>query len=48
MTSLAQTVLVFGPIGTVGSAAVVEAHRRGAHVWLVMRDTGKAKKLERA
>ncbi|KAG9199102.1 hypothetical protein G6514_009020 [Epicoccum nigrum] len=36
-----QTVLVFGPTGAVGSAAAIEAHRRGAHVYLAMRDTTK-------
>ncbi|KAF3043326.1 hypothetical protein E8E11_003012 [Didymella keratinophila] len=36
-----QTVLVFGPAGAVGCAAAIEAHRRGAHVWLAMRDTSK-------
>lgn len=36
-----QTVLVFGPTGGVGCAAAIEAHRRGAHVWLAMRDPDK-------
>lgn len=44
MTSPTPTVLIFGPTGAVGSAAAVEAHRRGAHVWLAMRDTSKALK----
>ena len=35
-----QIVLVFGPTGAVGSAAALEAHARGAHVYLAMRDTG--------
>ncbi|KAG9191117.1 hypothetical protein G6011_09205 [Alternaria panax] len=34
-------VLVFGPTGGVGSAAAIEAHRRGAKVYLAMRDTKK-------
>lgn len=34
--------LVFGPTGAVGCAAAIEAHRRGAHVWLAMRDTNKS------
>lgn len=41
MTSQDQTILVFGPTGAVGCAAAIEAHRRGAHVWLAMRDTKK-------
>jgi uncharacterized protein YbjT (DUF2867 family) len=41
MASSDQTVLVFGPTGAVGCAAAIEAHRRGAHVWLAMRDTNK-------
>src|SRR5690242_4097198 len=41
MTASKQTVLVFGPTGAVGCAAAIEAHRRGAHVWLAMRDTSK-------
>lgn len=41
MTSSNQTVLVFGPAGAVGCAAAIEAHRRGAHVWLAMRDPDK-------
>ncbi|KAJ4395641.1 hypothetical protein N0V91_010707 [Didymella pomorum] len=36
-----HNVLVFGPAGAVGCAAAIEAHRRGAHVWLAMRDTNK-------
>lgn len=42
MTTSKQTVLVFGPTGGVGCATAIEAHRRGAHVWLAMRDTSKA------
>jgi uncharacterized protein YbjT (DUF2867 family) len=41
MTLQDQTVLVFGPTGAVGCATAIEAHRRGAHVWLAMRDTKK-------
>ncbi|KAL1797796.1 hypothetical protein ACET3X_004402 [Alternaria dauci] len=37
-------VLVFGPTGGVGGAAAIEAHRRGAKVYLAMRDTKKALK----
>jgi uncharacterized protein YbjT (DUF2867 family) len=36
-----EKVLVFGPTGAVGSAAALEAHRRGANVFLAMRDTKK-------
>ncbi|KAF1936422.1 NAD(P)-binding protein [Clathrospora elynae] len=39
MTS--NNVLVFGPTGAVGCAAAIEAHRRGASVWLAMRDPKK-------
>jgi uncharacterized protein YbjT (DUF2867 family) len=35
-------VLVFGPTGGIGRVAALEAHKRGAHVWLAMRDTSKA------
>ncbi|KAF3002423.1 hypothetical protein E8E13_003686 [Curvularia kusanoi] len=41
MASSNQTVLIFGPTGAVGCAAAIEAHRRGARVWLAMRDTNK-------
>ncbi|EOA87223.1 hypothetical protein ACJQWK_10265 [Exserohilum turcicum] len=34
-------VLVFGPGGSVGNAAAIEAHKRGAKVYLAMRDTSK-------
>jgi uncharacterized protein YbjT (DUF2867 family) len=37
-----QPVLVFGPTGAVGCSAAVEARRRGAHVYLAMRDTSKS------
>jgi uncharacterized protein YbjT (DUF2867 family) len=36
-----ETVIVFGPTGAVGGAAAIEARKRGAHVWLAMRDTSK-------
>jgi len=35
------TVVVFGPTGGVGRAAALEAAKRGAKVWLGMRDTSK-------
>ena len=38
---MTSPVLVFGPTGGVGSAAAIEAHRRGATVYLAMRDTKK-------
>jgi uncharacterized protein YbjT (DUF2867 family) len=37
-----NNVLVFGPTGGVARAAALEAGRRGAKVWLAMRDTSKA------
>ncbi|RMZ89794.1 hypothetical protein DV736_g2961, partial [Chaetothyriales sp. CBS 134916] len=37
-----ETVIIFGPTGAVGGAAAVEAHKRGAKVWLAMRDPTKA------
>ena len=36
-----ESVIVFGPTGAVGGVAAVEARKRGAHVWLAMRDTSK-------
>ncbi len=36
-----DNVIVFGPTGAVGGAAAVEAGKRGAKVWLAMRDTDK-------
>jgi uncharacterized protein YbjT (DUF2867 family) len=36
-----QNVLIFGPTGGVGSAAALFARKRGATVWLAMRDTSK-------
>jgi nucleoside-diphosphate-sugar epimerase len=41
MSSVPENVLVFGATGAVGCAAAIEAHRRGANVWLAMRDTSK-------
>jgi uncharacterized protein YbjT (DUF2867 family) len=38
---MTSPVFVFGPTGAVGSAAAIEAHRRGAKVYLAMRDTKK-------
>jgi uncharacterized protein YbjT (DUF2867 family) len=37
-----ENVIVFGPTGAVGGAAALEASKRGAKVWLAMRDTNKA------
>ena len=36
-----KTVLVFGPTGGVGGVAALTAAKRGAKVWLAMRDTSK-------
>ena len=36
-----SNVLIFGATGEVGSAAAIEAHSRGAHVTLAMRDIAK-------
>jgi uncharacterized protein YbjT (DUF2867 family) len=41
MASSSLNVIVFGAAGAVGCAASREAHRRGASVWLAMRDTSK-------
>jgi uncharacterized protein YbjT (DUF2867 family) len=41
MVPSGEKVLVFGPTGAVGSAAAIEAHRRGANVILAMRDPKK-------
>jgi uncharacterized protein YbjT (DUF2867 family) len=41
MTSSSPKVIVFGAAGAVGSGASLEARRRGASVWLAMRDTNK-------
>lgn len=42
MASNYSSVLIFGPTGDVGSATALEAHRRGAHVYLAMRDPSKS------
>jgi nucleoside-diphosphate-sugar epimerase len=42
MTMRYENVIVFGPTGAVGGAAALEASKRGAKVWLAMRDTSKA------
>lgn len=36
-----DNVIVFGPTGTVGGITAFQAHKRGAHVWLAMRDPSK-------
>lgn len=36
-----DNVIVFGPTGTVGGITAFQAHKRGAHVWLAMRDVSK-------
>lgn len=36
-----DNVVVFGPTGTVGGITAFEAHKRGAKVWLAMRDPSK-------
>ena len=36
-----STVMIFGPTGAVGRAAALEAHKRGAKVYLAMRDPSK-------
>ncbi|KAF2734047.1 NAD(P)-binding protein [Polyplosphaeria fusca] len=38
---MSTNVLVFGATGAVGSATAIEAHNRGAHVHLALRDTSK-------
>ncbi|CAG5181346.1 uncharacterized protein ALTATR162_LOCUS9716 [Alternaria atra] len=38
---MTSPVLVFGPTGGVGSAAAIEAHKRGSKVYLAMRNTKK-------
>lgn len=42
MATTYDNVIVFGPTGAVGGAAALEASKRGAKVWLAMRDTSKA------
>ncbi|KAF7309900.1 Dsl1-C domain-containing protein [Mycena indigotica] len=41
MSRTYNNVIVFGPTGTVGGLVALEAHQRGAKVWLAMRDTSK-------
>lgn len=41
MATQYNKVIVFGPTGSVGGATALEASKRGADVWLAMRDTGK-------
>lgn len=36
-----DNVIIFGPTGDVGGAVALEAGKRGAKVWLAMRDTNK-------
>lgn len=36
-----DNVIIFGPTGAVGRSAALEASKRGAKVWLAMRDTSK-------
>lgn len=37
-----ENVIIFGPTGTVGGITALEASKRGAQVWLAMRDPSKA------
>lgn len=41
MAAKYDNVIVFGPTGAVGGASALEAHKRGAKVWLAMRNTSK-------
>lgn len=41
-TKYYDNVIVFGPTGGVGGSAALEAGKRGAKVWLAMRNTSKA------
>lgn len=41
MASHYSSVIIFGPTGAVGRAAALEAHKRGAKVYLAMRDPSK-------
>ena len=41
MTPSNQPILIFGPTGAVSNAAAIKAHKRGANVFLAMRDTTK-------
>ncbi|KKY35652.1 putativelike family protein [Diaporthe ampelina] len=42
MAAKYDSVIVFGPTGAVGGSAALEASKRGAKVWLAMRNTSKA------
>lgn len=42
MAAKYDDVIVFGPTGAVGGSTALEASKRGAKVWLAMRDTSKA------
>lgn len=42
MSQKYENVIVFGPTGAVGSAVAMEASKRGAKVWLAMRDPKKS------
>lgn len=42
MASKYDNVIVFGPTGAVGGSTALEASKRGAKVWLAMRNTSKA------
>ena len=42
MANQFSTVIVFGPTGDVGGAAALEASKRGAKVWLAMRNLDKS------
>lgn len=41
MATKYDNVIIFGPTGGVGAAAALEASKRGAKVWLAMRDPSK-------
>jgi len=41
MVETKKNVLVFGPTGGIGRVVALEARKRGANVWLAMRDTRK-------
>lgn len=41
MANKYNNVIIFGATGDVGSVAALEANKRGAKVWLAMRDTSK-------
>jgi uncharacterized protein YbjT (DUF2867 family) len=41
MATQYDNVIIFGPTGATGSAAAAEAAKRGAKVWLAMRDVNK-------